>query len=93
MGSRKRPDEHAERWERVLSNWRRRFADRIYGLTEEAAMAYGKIMGVAVHQGRAMSAPDGMIAAIALVNGGRLATRNLSDFATTGINLVSPWEF
>jgi len=40
-----------------------------------------------------MSAPDGMIAAIARVNGGRLATRNLTDFATIGLDLVSPWEF
>ncbi len=88
-----RPDERADRLERGLSDWRRRFADRIYGLTEEAAMAYGEIMGAAVRQGRAMSAPDGMIAAIALVNGGRLATRNLSDFATAGLDLVSPWEF
>jgi predicted nucleic acid-binding protein len=88
-----RPDERADRLERGLSDWRRRFADRIYGLTEEAAMAYGEIMGRAVRQGRSMSAPDGMIAAIALVNGGRLATRNLGDFATAGLNLVSPWEF
>jgi predicted nucleic acid-binding protein len=40
-----------------------------------------------------MTAPDGMIAAIALINGGRLATRNLPNFATAGLELVSPWEF
>ncbi len=40
-----------------------------------------------------MSAPDGMIAAIAKVNDGHLATRNLADFQTTGIELVSPWDF
>jgi predicted nucleic acid-binding protein len=34
-----------------------------------------------------------MIAAIARVNGGRLATRNLMDFQTTGLDLISPWEF
>ncbi len=39
-----------------------------------------------------MTAPDGMIAAIATVNGGRLATRNLKDFATTGLELVAPWS-
>lgn len=88
-----RPDQRAERLEQGLSDWRRRFADRIFGLTEEAALAYGEIMGAAVRKGRAMSAPDGMIAAIARVNGGRLATRNLSDFETSGIKLVSPWEF
>jgi hypothetical protein len=88
-----RPDERAARLERGLSGWRRRFADRIFGLTEEAALAYGEIMGAAARQGIGMSAPDGMIAAIAQVNGGRLATRNLSDFRVSGIELISPWEF
>ncbi len=88
-----RPDQRADRLEQGLSDWRRRFADRIFGLTEEAALAYGEIMGAAVRRGRAMSAPDGMIAAIAQVNGGRLATRNLRDFGDSGLDLVSPWEF
>jgi predicted nucleic acid-binding protein len=88
-----RPDERADRLEKGLSDWRRRFADRIFGLTEEAALAYGDIMGVARRRGREMSAPDGMIAAIARINGGHLATRNLSDFQATGLKLISPWEF
>lgn len=88
-----RPDQRAERLEQGLSDWRRRFADRIFGLTEEAALAYGEIIGTAARQGRGMSAPDGMIAAIARVNGGRLATRNLGDFVTTNLELISPWEF
>lgn len=87
------PDQRAVRLEQGLTDWRRRFADRIFGLTEEAAMAYGDIMGSSSRQGVGMSAPDGMIAAIARVNGGRLATRNLADFRTTGLELVSPWEF
>jgi predicted nucleic acid-binding protein len=39
-----------------------------------------------------MTAPDGMIAAIARINGGRLATRNLPDFETTELELIFPWE-
>ncbi|NKK91959.1 PIN domain-containing protein [Rhizobium leguminosarum bv. viciae] len=88
-----RPDQRAEGLEQGLSDWRRRLAARIFGLTEEAALAYGDIMGSAARQGRGMSAPDGMIAAIARVNGGRLATRNLGNFATSGLQLISPWEF
>jgi predicted nucleic acid-binding protein len=87
------PEQRARQLEQGLSDWRRRFADRIFGLTEEAALAYGDIMGVASRLGRGMSAPDGMIAAIARSNGGRLATRNLSDFQTTGLDLISPWDF
>ena len=88
-----RPDERADRLEQGLSRWRHRFADRIFGLTEEAALAYGEIMGAATRQGRGMSAPDGMIAAIARVNGGRLATRKLNDFAPVKLELISPWDF
>jgi predicted nucleic acid-binding protein len=40
-----------------------------------------------------MTAPDGMIAAIARIKAGRLATRNLPDFATTGLALICPWDF
>ena len=87
------PDQRAQRLEQGLSDWRRRFADRIFGLTEDAALAYGEIMGAASRQGHGMSAPDGMIAAIARVNGGRLATRNLADFQTAGLELMSPWDF
>jgi predicted nucleic acid-binding protein len=88
-----RPDERANRLEQGLFDWRHRFANRIFGLTEEAALAYGEIMGTATRQGRGISALDGMIAAIARINGGRLATRNLTDFETTGLELISPWNF
>lgn len=88
-----RPDQRATRLEQGLAEWRRRFADRIFGLTEEAALAYGEIMGTASRQGCGMSAPDGMIAAIAYVNGGSLATRNVAHFGMTRLKLISPWEF
>jgi predicted nucleic acid-binding protein len=88
-----RPDERAARLEHGLADWRHRFAGRIFGLTEEAALAYGEIMGDAFRQGLGVSAPDGMIAAIVRVNGGRLATRNLTDFKVAGVELISPWDF
>ncbi len=40
-----------------------------------------------------MATTDGMVAAIARINGGRLARRNLADFATTRLDVVSPWDF
>jgi len=88
-----RPDQRADRLEEGLVSWRRRFSDKMFAFTEEAALAYGHIMGDAARQGRRMSAPDGMIAAIARINDGRLATRNLKDFETTGLELISPWQF
>ncbi len=50
----------------------------MFAFTEEAALAHGDIMGrCAAEEGYV--APDGMIAAIAQINGGRLATRNFKD--------------
>ena len=40
-----------------------------------------------------MATADGMIAAVARLNGGRLATRNVRDFATCGLDLINPWQF
>jgi predicted nucleic acid-binding protein len=88
-----RPDQRAARLEQALASWRHRFADRIFPLTEAAALGYGDIMSVALRQGRPMTAPDGMIAAIVRINDGRLATRNLPDFETTGLELICPWDF
>ncbi|WP_439499018.1 type II toxin-antitoxin system VapC family toxin [Bosea sp. (in: a-proteobacteria)] len=88
-----RPDQRSVRLAADLSKWRERFADRIFGLTEEAALRYGEVMGSASRTGIQMSAPDGMIAAIALVNGGRLATRNVIDFQKSGLEIIDPWTF
>ena len=88
-----RPYQRTARLEQGLAAWRHRFADRIFPFTEAAALAYGDIMSAALRQGRPMTAPDGMIAAIAHINGGRLATQNLPDFETTGLELICPWDF
>jgi predicted nucleic acid-binding protein len=88
-----RPDQRAARLGQGLASWRHRFVDRIYPFTEAAALAYSEIMSLALRQGRPMTAPDGIIAAIARINGGRLATRNLADFETTGLELICPWDF
>jgi predicted nucleic acid-binding protein len=61
--------------------------------SRKPALAYGDIMSAALRQGGSITAPDGMIAAIARLNSGRLATRNLPDFETTGLELICPWDF
>jgi len=87
-----RPDERSDLLQQGLDAWRQRFAGRIFALTERAALVYGDVMGAAHRAGSNLSAPDGMIAAIAIVNGGRLATRNVRDFAEVPVDLVNPWE-
>lgn len=87
-----RPDERAQRLSDGLDAWRSRFAGRIFAFTEEAALSYGELMGEAARSGRPMSAPDGMIAAIARTHSAPLATRNVADFRETGVVLVDPWQ-
>lgn len=70
-----------------------RFADRIFPVTEQAALAYAEFMDEAVRKRRSMSVQDGLIAVIALVNCGRLASRNIKDFQPCVLDLISPWDF
>jgi predicted nucleic acid-binding protein len=86
-----RTDQRALRLEAGLNEWRRRFAGRIFAFTEDAALVYGQIMGAASRLGRPMSVQDGMIAAIAKIHNGTLATRNARDFGDAGISIVNPW--
>jgi predicted nucleic acid-binding protein len=87
-----RPDQRSELLQSGLDAWRQRFTGRIFGLTENAALVYGEIMGNAHRAGLALSAPDGMIASIAIVNEGRLATRNTRDFTSVPVDVVNPWD-
>ncbi|AMJ60066.1 type II toxin-antitoxin system VapC family toxin [Bosea sp. PAMC 26642] len=86
-----RPEQRAHRFEQRLQALRRRFSGKLFTFNEEAALVYGEFMGRAVRQGIIVSMADGMIAAIALVNGGQLATRNFKDIRTTGLTLFNPW--
>lgn len=87
-----RPDERSSLLQQGLDAWRGRFAGRIFAFTEQAALVYGDLMGTAHRAGTALSAPDGMIAAIAIVNQGRLASRNTRDFNTLPVPLINPWD-
>ncbi|MCP4701711.1 MAG: type II toxin-antitoxin system VapC family toxin, partial [Gammaproteobacteria bacterium] len=66
---------------------------RIIAFDEPAARAYAKIMGIRKKKGRPMSISDGQIAAVAQSNHLALATRNITDFESCGIQLINPFEF
>jgi predicted nucleic acid-binding protein len=89
---RTRPEQRSRYLEQRYWGWRSQYAQRIVDFDATAAETYGHLMAQAERLGRPMSVADGIIAAIALANGGRLATRNLRDFETTGLDLVSPWD-
>lgn len=89
-----RPDQRSDRLQQGLDAWRGRFAGRIHSFTEQAALLYGELMGRAARTGLPMSVPDGMIAAIAIVHRGSLATRNTADFRALepDLELINPWR-
>ncbi len=68
------------------------FEYRILNFDAAAARVYSEIMGYKKEIGSPMSFPDGQIAAIALANRFKLATRNIKDFGHCGLDLVNPFE-
>lgn len=66
-------------------------ADNVLPYDERAARRYAELAALRRRKGRPLSVEDGMIAAICLANGAMLATRNVQDFASLGLELVDPW--
>ena len=75
-------------WQATCSQFR----GRIFSFDERAAERYGDIAAAAERTGRRLNIQDGQIAAIALVHGMSVATRNVSHFEATGVAIVNPWE-
>ena len=68
------------------------FAGRILAFDQDAAPAFAGIAAVRRRLGTPISQPDAQIAAICLVHGATLATRNMRDFANCGIETIDPWS-
>ena len=75
-------------WETTCEHFR----DRIFSFDKLAAEAYGDILAEAERRGQRLNIADGQIAAIARVHGMDIATRNVKDFAASGVPLVNPWD-
>ncbi len=69
----------------------RLFADRILPFDSRAARVYAEVAARRRRSGRPISPADCQIAAIALSRSMALATRNVRDFADTGVELIDPW--
>lgn len=69
-----------------------RFRGRIFSFDERAAAVYGDVAARAEQDGARLNVADGQIAAIALVQGMRVATRDIGDFKASGVSVVNPWE-
>lgn len=68
------------------------FRDRILPFGQAESLVYGDIRAARENGGRPISVTDAMIAAICIVNGATLATRNAADFAGLDLKVVNPFE-
>ncbi len=69
-----------------------RFKGRIVEFVDPAPELAGRLRAEERARGRVLGLPDAMIAAIAIVHGATLATRNVRDFEGLGVKLVNPFE-
>ena len=68
------------------------FAGRVLPFDSAAARVYAAIAASRGSRGRPMLDADCQIAAIARSRDMAVATRNVRDFADTGVTAVNPWE-
>jgi predicted nucleic acid-binding protein len=68
------------------------FAERVLPFDLRAAGFYGELVAARERLGRPISVADAMIAAIAISVEACLVTRNVRDFAYTGLELINPWD-
>lgn len=71
---------------------REAFRGQVLDFDTDAALLWGKTHGNLVKQGNPPSLMDSLIAATALRHNCVLVTRNQSDFAYFGVDILDPWE-
>lgn len=82
----------SRRYFTLLETLGSRFVGRVMDFSDPAPIVCGEIRANREKIGRPISLPDAMIAAICLVNGATLATRNVRDFDGLDLKLVNPFE-
>jgi predicted nucleic acid-binding protein len=82
---RKKLAEHFDQW--LLKE----FANRILPFDHSAAVIYAKQRALARIAGRDVRISDGQIAAIAVLHGFSVATRDVAPFAAMGAKVIDPW--
>ena len=85
---------HRREWlrqwlENELRPW---FVGRILPVTEAISERWGILEGERQLKGIGFNAPDGLIAATALVHELTVVTRNVKDFAALGVAVFNPWD-
>ena len=83
----RRRDELRDRARAVFAQ----IADRTMPFDVAAADRYGELVASRERSGRPISVPDAQVASIAFVHRATVATRNIADFESCGIELVDPF--
>jgi predicted nucleic acid-binding protein len=78
--------------ERLESRVLPAFAGRILPFDLAATRAYADLMVKAQATGSTVGLADGLIAAIASVNGMAVATRDTKPFLAIGMTVIDPWS-
>ncbi len=68
------------------------FAGRVLTFDLPATQAYADLMAKAQAAGHPIGVADGLIAAIATVNGMTVATRVTTPFSALGVSVIDPWS-
>ena len=68
------------------------FENRILAFDSHAALVWAQMTVQAETQGKSMAAFDSIIAATARAYDCKLVTRNVRDFAHSGIDVINPWK-
>lgn len=68
-----------------------RFADHVLPFDGDASQIFAAIAATRRRAGQPIGQFDCQIAAIARSHGAAVATRDLSDFADCGVELIDPW--
>jgi toxin FitB len=68
------------------------FADQVLPVDTAAAEHYAVIASSRERAGKPITGFDALIAAVCRSQGAALATRNISDFDGTGIEVIDPWH-
>ena len=74
-----------------LAQTERRFAERTLDVGADIARLCGQIRARTRRAGIQIDLPDGLIAATAIHHGMAIMTRNVRDFAPTGVDVINPW--
>jgi toxin FitB len=82
----------SRRYVQTLEELRREYADRTLDLDVAAFESAGRLRAIRENRGRPLSIGDAMIAAVCLLHGAMLATRNVRDFDGLDLKLVNPFE-